>query len=84
MEVLYATLLTIVFSKWAKIGSFSSGAVAGLVIGAFIGACSTLELFATSELITLQGVVMAAVTFGVRFAIAGGVVGWFLGNSKEG
>ncbi len=83
MEVLYATLLTIIFSKWTQIDTFSKGAVAGLIIGAFIGGCSTLELFATSDLITLQGVGMAAVTFGVRFAVAGGVVGLFLGKNKE-
>jgi len=84
MEALYATLLTIIFSKWAQINTFSQGAVAGLIIGAFIGGCSTLEIFATSALTDLQGVATAAVTFGVRFAVAGGIVGWFLGNNKEG
>ena len=80
MEVLYATLLTVIFSKWTEIKSFSSGAQAGLLIGAFIGACSTLELFATSELLELGGVVMAAITFGIRFAVAGGIVGYVLGR----
>jgi hypothetical protein len=80
MEVLYATLLTIIFSQWAQIKTFSAGLKAGLVIGAFIGACSMLMLFATSDLIALTGVIMSAVTFGVRFAVAGGIVGWFLGK----
>ncbi|WP_242093196.1 hypothetical protein [Aestuariivivens sediminicola] len=80
MEVLYATLLTVIFSKWTEIKSFSSGAQAGLLIGAFIGACSTLELFATSELLELGGVVMAAITFGIRFAVAGGIIGYVLGR----
>ena len=83
MEVLYATLLTIIFSRWTQIKTFSTGAIAGLVIGAFIGGCSTLEVFATSELVNLSGVLMAAVTFGVRFAVAGGVIGWALGNTEE-
>ena len=80
MEVLYATLVTIIFSRWAQISTFATGAKAGLVIGAFIGACGTLELVATSELATLASVGMAAVTFAVRFAVAGGVIAWFLGR----
>ncbi len=80
MEVLYASLMTIIFSRWAQIKTFGTGAQAGLIIGAFIGACSTLEVFATSELIQLSGVIMAAVTFGVRFAVAGGVIGYLLGR----
>ena len=80
MEVLYATLVTIIFSKWAQIKTFATGAQAGLIIGAFVGGCSTLELFATSELVELSGVISAVVTFGIRFAVAGGVIGWFLGR----
>jgi len=80
MEVLYATLLTIIFSKWAQIKTFATGAQVGLIIGAFIGACAELELFATTEYTDLSGVILGAVTFGVRFAVAGGVVAWFLGR----
>ena len=81
MEVLYAALLTLIFSKWAQIKTFATGAKAGLIIGAFIGACATLEVFArTVDVIETTGVILAAVTFGVRFAVAGGVVGWLLGR----
>lgn len=82
MEALYAALMTIVFSKWTQIRSFSTGAVAGLLFGVFIGGCTTLEIFATSELVGIEGVLMAAVTFGVRFAVAGGIIGLALGNTK--
>jgi hypothetical protein len=80
MEVLYATLIVIVFSRWAQIKTFTTGAQAGLIIGAFIGGCQTLEVFATSDLTDLSGVIIGAVTFGVRFAVAGGVIGWLLGR----
>ncbi len=81
MEVLYATLITIIFSRWAQIKTFATGAQAGLIIGALIGCCSTLELFATTTGLTdLTGVITAAITFGVRFAVAGGVIGWLLGR----
>jgi hypothetical protein len=82
MEVLYATLLTIIFGKYAQIKTVSTGAVLGLIIGVFIGGCKTLEAYATTEFIDLSGVLMDAVTYGVRFAVAGGVIGWALGNTK--
>ena len=80
MEVLYATLVVIIFSRWAQIKTFATGAQAGFIIGAFIGCCQTLEALATSDLTDLTGVVIGALTFGVRFAIAGGVIGWLLGR----
>ena len=80
MEVLYATLVTIIFSKWAQIKSFVAGAQAGLILGAFIGGCAELELFASTEFTDLNGIILGAVTFGVRFAVAGGVIGWLLGR----
>jgi hypothetical protein len=80
MEVLYATLIVIIFSRWTQIKTFVTGAQAGLIIGAFIGGCQTLEALATSDLTDLSGVIIGAVTFGVRFAVAGGVIGWLLGR----
>ena len=80
MEVLYATLLTIIFSKWARINTFAAGAKAGLIIGAFIGGCATLHVYASSDLTDVTGVISAAVTFGLRFAVAGAVIAWFLGR----
>ena len=82
MEVLYATMLTIIFGKYAHIKTFSTGAVLGLIIGLFIGGCKTLEVYATTEFVDLSGVAMDAVTYGIRYAVAGGVVGWALGNAK--
>jgi len=80
MDVLYATFVTIIFGTWAGIKTFSTGAKAGLIIGLFIGGCTTLLLFATTDLTDLSRVISGALTFGVRFAVAGGVIGWFLGR----
>ncbi len=80
MEVLYATLVTIIFAKWAGIKTFATGAKAGLLIGAFIGGCATLHSFATTDLTDIMGIVTAIVTFGIRFAVAGGVIGYMLGR----
>jgi len=81
MEVLYATLITMIFSKWAQIKTFSTGAKAGFIIGLFLGALPTLEIFSmTTGLTDITGVITGAVTFGIRFAVAGGVIGWLLGK----
>ena len=81
MEVLYATLITRIFSKWAQIKTFSTSAKAGLIIGLFLGALPALELFSTtSNLIDITGVLIGVTTLGIRFAIAGGVIGWLLGK----
>lgn len=80
MEVLYATFVTIIFAKWAGIKTFATGAKAGLLIGAFIGGCATLHSFATTDLTDIMGIVTAIVTFGIRFAVAGGVIGYMLGR----
>ena len=81
MEVLYAVLITMIFSKWAGIKTFATGAKAGFIIGAFLGALPALETFATTDnLIDLTGVLTGAVTFAVRFAVAGGIIGWLLGR----
>lgn len=80
MEALYALLLTIIFSKWAQIKTFSAGAKAGLIIGLIIGAAVNLELFATTNLTTMAGIAYGSLTFGIRYAVAGGVIGWLLGR----
>jgi hypothetical protein len=81
MEVLYATLVTIIFGRWAQIKTFATGARAGLIIGLFLGGLPALELFSTTTGLTdLTGVITGALTFGVRFAVAGGVIGWLLGR----
>ncbi|GAA4270574.1 hypothetical protein [Hyunsoonleella aestuarii] len=80
MEVLYATLIVILFSKWTQINTLSTGAQAGFIIGAFIGGCQTLETLATSDLTDLTGVIIGALSFGVRFGVAGAVIGYFLGR----
>ena len=80
MEVLYAALLTIIYSKWAQIKTFATGAKAGFIIGALIGACFILHLYATTNLTSINGILFYAITYAVRYSVAGGVVGWFLGR----
>ena len=80
MEALYALLLTIIFSKWAQIKTFSTGAKAGFIIGLLVGLCGSLELYATTTLTTAEGIAYSGITWAIRWAVAGGVIGWLLGR----
>ncbi len=79
MEVLYATLLTLI-SRWGKISSFGSGAKAGLITGLIIGLCFGLDLYATTTITTFSGVIFWGLTYAFRYAVAGGLIGWVLGR----
>ena len=83
MELFYGLLLTMIFSKWASISTFKGGLSAGGWIGVLIGLTFGMWMFATTTLINAGGIAYYAITIGVRFALAGGVVGWVLGKVRE-
>lgn len=80
MELLYACLLVIIFDKWAQIKTFSTGAKSGFIIGLLIGTASMLYWFSVTSITNTSGVLFSALTFAIRFALAGGVIGWLLGR----
>lgn len=80
-EFLYGLLLTIIFQQWAGIKTFNGGLRAGAVIGLLLGLCMGLWLFSTTSLYSANIVWWYAITFVVRFGVAGGLVGWVLGRN---
>ena len=80
MEILYALLIAIIYQHWAKIRTFATGAKNGLWIGVILGGISLLDYFAATNLTSISGVVFGMVTYGVRIAIAAGVIGLVLGK----
>jgi hypothetical protein len=83
MEVIYALLMVIIFDRWAQIKTFATGAKAGLIIGVLIGAASFLYWLSVTTITNTTGVLFGALTFALRFAIAGGVIGWLLGRKNK-
>ena len=79
-ELLYGFLLTIIFDKWGGIKTFSDGAKAGAQIGLILGLCTSLWIYSTTTLYEANVVWWYAVTFAIRFAIAGGLVAMVLGR----
>lgn len=79
-EVLYALFVTIIFQRWAGISTFITGLKAGAVIGLLLGLCTSLWLFSTTTLYDPNIVWWYALTFAIRFGVAGGLIGWVLGR----
>jgi hypothetical protein len=80
-NLLQGLLLAYIFSKWASISTFSGGAVAGGTIGLLMALSIDCIMYATSTVITSPtGIIIDAVIVAVMSAIAGGVIGWWLGR----
>ncbi len=80
MEVIFGFLLTYIFGRWAGIKTVAGGAKAGALLGLLIGLATGLLIHAQSTLTSLSGVAFGAVTYAIRFGIAGALVGWVLGR----
>ena len=79
-EIIYALLVTIIFQKWAGITTFNGGLKAGALIGLLLGLCLGLWLFSTTTLFDHNIVWWHGLTWAIRFAVAGGLIGWVLGR----
>ena len=82
-EILYALLLTIIFERWAGIKTFNTGLKTGAVIGLILGLISALWAYSTTTLYTANIIWWFALTFVVRFGVAGGLIGLVLGREKD-
>ncbi len=78
-----AALLTIIFLRWAGISTFMGGLKAGALIGLLVVLGFDLTMFGTTNIMTLNGMLMDVVVYTVMSAITGGVIGWLLGMGKK-
>ena len=82
MELLYGLLLAVTLN-WKGTGSFSSGLIPGGLIGALVGITFGLDLFSTTNLVNFNAVIFWGVTYLIRYALAGGVVGLVYGKQAN-
>ena len=83
MELTYAFLMAFVFSKWADFKTISTGFKAGALLGFLIGLSVGLEYYATTYFLSITGIALKALTFAIRFSLAGAVIAWVLGRQDE-
>jgi hypothetical protein len=81
MELVYGLLLTIILI-WKGSGNFSSGLSAGALVGLLIGFTFGLDLFSTTDLVNFNYVLFSAVTYAVRYGLAGGVIARVISNKN--
>lgn len=75
-------LLALIFNRWANISTAVTGAKAGAVIGILIELGYGLINQGTMNTMTVTGMLGSTVIAAINMAIAGAVVGWYLGRGK--
>ncbi len=78
-----AFLLAYIFEKWASIRTWMSGAVAGATIGGLYGLAYDSLIHGTSNLMTWKGVLADVIVYALLSALAGAVIGWYLGYKRK-
>lgn len=79
----WAALLAMVFSRWASITTFVTGAKAGAWIAFLIALGADFFNYASMDAWTLTATLVDPFVNAVQGAIAGGVVGWVLGYGNR-
>jgi hypothetical protein len=80
-NLIFAYLVAWIFSSWAGINTFAGGSKAGAMMGFLFTTGSDLISYATTNIFTLNGALLDIVSSIVIWAIASGIVGWWLGRS---
>ena len=76
-------LLAIILGRWAGIKTFTSGAMAGAVIGFLTGSAYDLIMYGTTNMMNLTGTLVDIVITTISTAIAAGIIGWYYGYSNK-
>jgi hypothetical protein len=80
-NIISGLLLGYIFSKWASISTFMGGAIGGAVIGLLMAAGFDCLMYGTTTMVDgMKGILIDVVISTIMYAIAGGVVGWWMGR----
>jgi hypothetical protein len=82
-EVLFGALLTRALTKSGAIASVGSSIKTGAMVGATIALAYSLLILGTTHVITLNGAIYEAVTWAVRWGIAGAILAKVVGPEKK-
>ena len=76
-------LFALIYSRWAGITTFKSGAIGGAWVGLLIGLSYDLISLGVTNIMTVNSALVDSLVSAVLGAITGGVVGWVLGYGNR-
>jgi uncharacterized membrane protein len=82
-NIVMGLLLSIIYHKWAGIKNFSSGLLAGAIIGFLVVFQFDVVIWGNMNLFSTTGVIVDVISATFIYAIMGGVVGFMLGMGKN-
>lgn len=82
-NVAWSLLLALLYSRWAGITTFSSGAMSGAWISLLMALGIDLIMYGTTNMSTLAATLVDPIVSAVMGAAGGGVVGWVLGYGNK-
>lgn len=79
----WALLLAMLFSRWAGISTFKSGAMAGIWIAFLIALGMDFFMYAGTYMWNMNAAIVDIIANAAQGALVGGVVGWVLGYGEK-
>lgn len=76
-------LYAMIFSRWAGITTFKTGAIGGAWVGFLIGLSYDMTALGTTNIMNTTAALVDPLVWAAISAIAGGMVGWALGYGKR-
>lgn len=82
-NIVFGYLLAHIFSKWANITTAAGGASAGAVLLGLYAFGYDLIMYGTTNMMKLPAVFIDTACSAIFGAVAGAVIGWWLGRGKS-
>lgn len=79
----WSLLLALVFSRWAAISTFKTGAMAGAWMMLLVAAGCDFFVYAGMDVYNLNALIVDVIANAVQGALVGGVIGWALGYGDD-
>jgi uncharacterized membrane protein len=76
-------LFAIILGRWAGIRTFSTGAIAGAVIGFLMATTYDMIMYGTTNVMNLNGVLADIAISTIMSAITAGAIGWYYGTANK-
>jgi hypothetical protein len=76
-------LFALIYSRWANISTFRTGAIGGSWVGLLMALGYNLSMLGTTNIMNATGALVDSALWAVIGAIIGGVVGWTLGYGNR-